>query len=81
MPTDTLYVVGITRAIMRAMGFFQLQVTRRKPNPINYLRSLNGFLTRFLTVALLLRRNFLFDFRGDRAHCCFPNGTVTCSCW
>jgi hypothetical protein len=35
MPTDTVYVVGITRAIMRAIGFFQLhsslEVTGRRP--------------------------------------------------
>lgn len=34
------------------MRFFQLQVTRRKPIPINNLRILTGFLTEFLTVDL-----------------------------
>jgi hypothetical protein len=53
IPTENLYVVGITRAIMRVMRFIQLQVTRQGgAMPIKHLGILNGFLTEFLTVAL-----------------------------
>ena len=51
MPTETLNAVGITGVIMREMRFIQLQVTRRKPIPINHLGILNGFLAGFFTVA------------------------------